>query len=374
MLKVAVDAMGGDHAPQVVVEGALLAAQEFGVGLVLVGDQDAVNRELARHPTKPSSVQVVHAAQTITMHETPSAALKKKDSSLKVAFEMMKRGEVQAVVSAGNSGAMMATGMFVMGRLPQVARPAILIVVPSLSKGTVIIDAGANVDCKPHHLVQFAFMGAIYAEKVQQIDRPRVGVLSNGEEQGKGNDLTRAASEELSATMLNFIGYVEGRDVFNGKVDVIVCDGFTGNIALKTMEGAASFAGDVLKRAFQQSYSTRIAYLLSRNSLRQAYRCLDYAEYGGAPLLGLDGVGIVAHGGSNPRAIKNAIGAAKDAVQQDINGHISRALADMAGSGEKKDGFPRKIWQRIKSRIDSLGDKPPATEDETEERKGEAKR
>jgi phosphate acyltransferase len=374
MLKVAVDAMGGDHAPQVVVEGALLAAQEFGVGLVLVGDQDAVNRELARHPTKPSSVQVVHAAQMITMHETPSAALKKKDSSLKVAFEMMKRGEVQAVVSAGNSGAMMATGMFVMGRLPQVARPAILIVVPSLSKGTVIIDAGANVDCKPHHLVQFAFMGAIYAEKVQQIDRPRVGVLSNGEEQGKGNDLTRAASEELSATMLNFIGYVEGRDVFNGKVDVIVCDGFTGNIALKTMEGAASFAGDVLKRAFQQSYSTRIAYLLSRNSLRQAYRRLDYAEYGGAPLLGLDGVGIVAHGGSNPRAIKNAIGAAKDAVQQDINGHISRALADMAGSGEKKDGFPRKIWQRIKSRIDSLGDKPPATEDETEERKGEGKR
>ncbi|HEX2260248.1 MAG TPA: phosphate acyltransferase, partial [Candidatus Binatia bacterium] len=163
------------------------------------------------------------------------------------------------------------------------------------------------------------------------------------------------------------------RDVFNGKVDVIVCDGFTGNIALKTMEGAASFAGDVLKGAFQKSFSTRLGYLMSRNSLREAYRRLDYAEYGGAPLLGLDGVGIVAHGGSNPRAIKNAIRAAKDAVQQDINGHISRALADMAGSGEKKDGFPRKIWQRIKSRIDSLGDKP-ANEEETEERKGEAKR
>jgi phosphate acyltransferase len=264
--------------------------------------------------------------------------------------------------------------MFVMGRLPQVARPAILIVVPSLSQGTVIIDAGANVDCKPHHLVQFAFMGAIYAEKVLHIDRPRVGVLSNGEEQGKGNDLTRAASQELSATMLNYIGYVEGRDVFNGNVDVIVCDGFTGNIALKTMEGTASFAGDVLKKAFQKSFSTRIGYLLSRDSLRQAYRRLDYAEYGGAPLLGLEGVGIVAHGGSNPQAIKNAIGAAKDAVQQDINGHISRALADMASSGEKKDGFPRKIWQRIKSKIDSLGDKPPASEGETEERKGEAKR
>jgi glycerol-3-phosphate acyltransferase PlsX len=373
MLKVAVDAMGGDHAPQVVVEGALLAGHEFGVGLVLVGDQDAVNRELARYPVKPPSVEVIHAAQTIAMNETPSAALKKKDSSMKIAFEMMKRGEVQAVVSAGNSGAMMATGMFVMGRLPQVARPAILIVVPSVSRGTVIIDAGANVDCKPHHLVQFAFMGAIYAEKVQEIDRPRVGVLSNGEEQGKGNDLTRAASEELSATMLNYIGYVEGRDVFNGKVDVIVCDGFTGNIALKTMEGAAGFAGDVLKGAFQKSLSTRLGYLMSRKSLREAYRRLDYAEYGGAPLLGLDGVGIVAHGGSNPRAIKNAIRAAKHEVEQDINGHISRALADMAGGGEKKDGFPRKIWQRIKSKIDALGDKP-ASEDETEERKGEAKR
>ena len=162
---------------------------------------------------------------------------------MKIAFEMMKRGEVQAVVSARNSGAMMATGMFVMGRLPQVARPAILIVVPGLSKGTVIIDAGANVDCKPHHLVQFAFMGAIYAEKVQGIASPRVGVLSNGEEEGKGNDLTRAASQELAATSLNYIGYVEGRDVFNGKVDVIVCDGFTGNIALKTMEGVAEFRG-----------------------------------------------------------------------------------------------------------------------------------
>jgi glycerol-3-phosphate acyltransferase PlsX len=163
MLKIAVDAMGGDHAPQVVVEGGLLASLELGVDLVLVGDKDAVERELARYPTQSSAVEVVHASQIIAMDESPSSALKKKESSLKIAFEMMKRGEVQAVVSAGNSGAMMATGMFVMGRLPQVARPAILIVVPGRSKGTVIIDAGANVDCKPHHLVQFAFMGAIYA-------------------------------------------------------------------------------------------------------------------------------------------------------------------------------------------------------------------
>jgi glycerol-3-phosphate acyltransferase PlsX len=268
---------------------------------------------------------------------------------------------------------MMATGMFVMGRLPQVARPAILIVVPGLSKGTVIIDAGANVDCKPHHLVQFALMGAIYAEKVQGIASPRVGVLSNGEEEGKGNDLTRAASQELVATSLNYVGYVEGRDVFNGKVDVIVCDGFTGNIALKTMEGVASFAGDVLKEAFQKNLSSKLGYFMSRSSLREAYRRLDYAEYGGAPLLGLDGVGIVAHGGSSARAIKNAIRAAKEEVQQDINGHISQVLGEMGGSGEKRHGLPSKIWQRIKSKIDLLGDKPSG-ESEIEERHGEAKR
>lgn len=371
MLRIAVDAMGGDRAPEVVVEGAVWAAQEFGVDLVLVGQKDAVERELTHHPTKSSMVELVHASQMIAMDESPSSALKKKDSSMKIAFEMMKRGEVQAVVSAGNSGAMMATGMFVMGRLPQVARPAILIVVPGLSKGTVIIDAGANVDCQPRHLVQFAFMGSIYAEKVQGIASPRIGVLSNGEEERKGNDLTRAASAELAATSLNYIGYVEGRDVFNDKVDVIVCDGFTGNIALKTMEGVAGFAGDVLKEAFQRSLTSRLGYLMSRKSLREAYRRLDYAEYGGAPLLGLDGVGIVAHGGSSPRAIKNAIRAAKHAVQQDINGHITRVLGDIAAN-DKKEGFPRKIWQRIKLKIDSLGE--PSTESDIEERQGEVKR
>ena len=372
MPKVAVDAMGGDHAPGVVVEGALLAARELAVEVVLVGQKQSVEQELARHGT-PSSLKIFPASEVVAMHESPSAALRKKDSSLKAAFEMMKRGEVDAVVSAGNSGAMMATGMFVMGRLSEVARPAILIVVPSLAKGTVIIDAGANVDCKPKHLVQFGFMASIYAERVLGIASPRVGVLSNGEEEGKGNDLTRAASEQLSATSLNYIGYVEGRDIFNGKVDVIVCDGFTGNVALKTMEGAAAFAGEVLKRAFQKNLSARLGYLLSRNSLRDAYGRLDYAEYGGAPLIGLDGVAIIAHGGSNPRAIKNAIRVARDAVQQDVNRHITEALGEMAGmSGERKDGLPRKIWQRIKSKIESLGDKPGAVA-EKEEREGDEK-
>jgi len=371
MPKIAIDAMGGDHAPHAVIEGALLAVEDFGAELVLVGDQNAIARELAKHPAAPE-FQVVPAAQVVPMHESPSAALRKKDSSITVAFELMRRGEVDAVVSAGNSGAMMAIGMFVMGTLAHVARPAILVVVPSMGKGTVIVDAGANVDCKPRHLVQFGLMGSIYADRVLGVPQPRVGVLSNGEEDGKGNDLTRAASEQLSATSLNYIGYVEGRDIFNGKVDVIVCDGFTGNIALKSMEGVASFAGEVLKKAFKKNISSRLGYLLSRKSLSEAYRRLDYAEYGGAPLIGLDGVAIIAHGGSNPRAIKNAIRAARDAVNQEVNRHIAEVLSEVdgaAGVKVKKEGLPRKLWERFKSKIESLGDKTESVDESEEQRK-----
>lgn len=357
MPKIAVDAMGGDRAPGVVIEGVLRARQELGVDIVLVGPPEAIAAELAKHPGAPEFV-IAPASQIVPMHESPSIALRKKDSSMKVAFEMMKRGEADAVVSAGNSGAMMALGMFVMGTLSQVARPAILVVVPSLGKGTVIVDAGANVDCKPKHLLQFGLMGSIYAESVLGVVKPRVGVLSNGEESSKGTDLTRAASALLGATALNYIGYVEGRDIFNDKVDVVVCDGFTGNVALKTMEGVASFAGDVLKGAFQQNLTSKVGYLMSRNSLRAAYRKLDYAEYGGAPLIGLDGVAIVAHGGSNPLAIKNAIRLATDAVDHEVNRQIAQALAALDGAGsDKKEGLPRKLWERVKSKIESLGDK-----------------
>jgi phosphate acyltransferase len=369
MPKIAVDAMGGDHAPQVVVEGAILAAQELGVEVVLVGQKEVVSKELARQ-SPGATLEIVPASEAIAMHESPSSALRKKDSSMKVAFEMMKRGEVDAVVSAGNSGAMMATGMFVMGTLAQVARPAILIVVPSPQGGTVIIDAGANVDCKPRHLLQFGLMGASYAERILSIGNPRVGVLSNGEEESKGNELTRAASELLAAAQVNYIGYVEGRDIFNGKVDVVVCDGFTGNVALKTMEGLASFAGEVLKGAFQRNVLSRLGYLMSRQALREAYRRLDYAEYGGAPLIGLEGVAIIAHGGSGPRAIKNAIRAARDEVEQDVNRHIDEILSDGAAAEGKKEGLPQKIWQRIKSKIESLGDEPESPVETEEQKRG----
>lgn len=375
MLKIAVDAMGGDRAPSVVVEGALLAAQEFDVEVVLVGQKDAVEKELARHTPKFPPLPVVPASQVVAMEESPSSALKKKDSSMKVAFDMMRRGEVQAVVSAGNSGAMMATGMFILGTLAQVDRPAILVAVPGLGRGAVIIDAGANVDCKPRHLVQFGLMGSIYAEQVLGISKPRVGVLSNGEEGSKGNDLTRAASELLSSTPVHYIGYVEGRDIFNGKVDVIVCDGFTGNVTLKTMEGVASFVVEVLRSAFHKSVLSRLGYLLSRRALRGAYRRLDHAEHGGAPLLGLDGVAIVAHGGSDHRAIKNAIRVAKETVTHDVNRHINEVLGQSAvAGGDSKDKFSRKIWQRIKSKIETLGDKTGSeSEEEEEEEKGGGK-
>ena len=358
MLKIAVDAMGGDRAPGAVVEGALLAAKELGVEVLLVGEKEAVKGALASCPLKSPSVEIVPASQSIAMDESPSAALRKKDSSMRVAFELMKQGAVQAVVSAGNSGAMMATGMFVMGNLPQVERPAILVVIPTLGKGTVIIDAGANVDCKPRHLLQFGLMGSIYAERVLGISQPRVGVLSNGEEEGKGNDLTRAASEQLSSTGLNYIGYVEGRDICGGEVDVVVCDGFTGNVTLKTMEGVASFIVGVLKDAFRQSLMSRLGYLLSRKSLHKAYSRLDHAEYGGAPLLGLEGVAIIAHGGSGPKAIKNAIRVATEAVSHDVNRHIIEVLGELGElGGEKGDKFPSRVWQRIRSKIEGFAEK-----------------
>jgi glycerol-3-phosphate acyltransferase PlsX len=335
MPKIAVDAMGGDHAPAIVVEGALLAAQDVDAELILVGDKLAVERECLRIGGKLPRFSIINATQTVSMDESPSVALRKRDSSMKVAFEMIKRSEAQAVVSAGNSGAMMAIGMLVIGTLPQVTRPAILAIVPGTSKGTIIIDAGANVDCKPRQLLQFGIIGSVYAQRGLGIVNPRVGVLSNGEEDSKGNELTRAASELLDSAPVNYVGYVEGRDFFNGKVDVIVCDGFTGNVALKTMEGVASFAGEILKSGFEKSWLSRLGYLLTRQSLRHAYRKLDYAEYGGARLLGLDGVAIVAHGGSTALAIKNAIRVASESVSQNVNGHVSAALESMAQAANR---------------------------------------
>lgn len=375
MIRIAVDAMGGDRAPGLVVEGAILAANELDVEVVLVGQKDAVERELATHSSNHSAIEIVHASQTVAMGASPTSSLKKKDTSMRVGFELMKRGEVQAVVSAGNSGAMLAMGMVILGKLPYVERPAILVVLPSTpGKGPVMIDGGANTECKPHHLVQFGMMGSIYAEKVLSVSRPRVGILSNGVEDGKGTDLTRAANEQLAATPLNCIGYVEGRDMTNGRVDVVVCDGFTGNVVLKTMEGVASWVVNVLKDAFQQSQMSRLGLLMSRGSLRAAYHRMDYAEYGGAPLIGLDGVVIIAHGGSSPKAIKNAIRVAKETVSHDVNRYIIDSLESLTKGGEGKEKkLTRRVWRQIRSKIDTLGDKAPDQMEEGEtERDGKS--
>jgi len=318
--------MGGDHGPGVVVAGALQAVRKYGVEVTFVSVSDAVEAELSRHNFTPSAVRVLPAATSIDMHDSPTRALRQQHSSMRIAFEQLKAGKGDAVVSAGNSGAMLAIGMFVLGRLPEVDRPAILAVSPSISGGTVLLDGGANTDCKPRHLTQFAHMGAIYAEKILGISRPRVGILSNGEEDEKGNDLTRAAVRELRSTELNFVGHVEGRDITNGRVDVVVCDGFTGNVALKTIEGLGQFVSTSLKGAFRSSLLSRVGYLLCQRAMTRAYDRLDYAHYGGAPLVGLNGVAIVAHGGSSAKAIENAVRVAADAVSQNINGYIVNAL------------------------------------------------
>jgi len=327
MQRIAIDAMGGDHAPGVIVEGAVQAAREYDVAVMLVGHEEAVRSELA-HYSKASrlDIEIAHAPACIGMRDSPSKALKIRDSSLRIAFDFVKRGEASAVVSAGNSGAMLALGMFVLGRLPGVDRPAILAVGPSESGRTVLIDGGANTDCKPRQLVQFAVMGSIYAEKILGIDKPRVGLLSNGEEDEKGTEFTRRVALELRGTGLNYIGYAEGRDITSGRVDVVVCDGFTGNIALKTMEGVGRLARNALRNSFQTSWLSRLGFLLSQSAIREGYGRLDYANYGGAPLVGLDGIAIVAHGGSSAKAIKNAIRVAREAVSRDVNRSIVAAL------------------------------------------------
>jgi glycerol-3-phosphate acyltransferase PlsX len=235
----------------------------------------------------------------------------------------------------------------------------------------VIIDAGANVDCKPDHLLHFAIMGCVYAEQVLTIPTPRVGLLSNGEEETKGNELTRAARELIADTALNYVGYVEGRDIFDGRADVIVCDGFTGNVVLKTMEGVAGFVGEIMKGAFTKNLPSRLGYLMSRKALREAYSRVDYAEYGGAPLLGLDGVAIIAHGRSSPRAIKNAVRVASESVAHDVNGHISEALqAARAVAAPEADHFPRRMWRRIKSKIETLSERSPGELEGKEQKRG----
>lgn len=329
-MKIAIDAMGGDYAPSQVVEGAVLAAREFDVSLILVGDKTSIEDELAKHEWKSLPISIKHASQVVGMDESPGQAMrKKKDSSIKICFDLVKNGEAGAVVSAGNSGAAMAAGIFVLRNLKSVDRPAIAVIMPTKKEPVVVLDAGGNVDCKPLNLVQFALMGSVYAKYILKKDNPKIGVLSNGEEEGKGTDLTRETHEILkgsSFNYLNYLGYVEGRDIFSGDVDVVVCDGFVGNVVLKTTEGVAEALISMLKKEIMASLPAKIGYLLAKGALLKVKKKVDYAEYGGAPLLGIDGIGIISHGASDARAIKNAIRVASECAKNKLNRHLLEEL------------------------------------------------
>src|SRR5919108_5192196 len=324
-MKIAVDAMGGDNGPAIVVEGAVAAVRELGASVILVGDSAAIEKELGRLGPTDAGLEVRHASQVVGMAETPSHALRRKrDSSLRVAAELVRDGKASAFISAGTTGAAMAISMFVIGVLRGIDRPAIAAVLPSLRGFTVLIDAGANITPKPWHLFQFAIMGHVYARDILGIERPRVGLLSIGEEEGKGNDLTREAYNLLRQLPLNFAGNVEGRDLYNGNVDVIVCDGFIGNVALKVSEGLVSAVRFLLKESLKSTISSQVGFLLSRRAFDDFKKRLDYAEYGGAPLLGLKGVCIVGHGSSNANAIKNAVRGAGGVFARRIKSQIEK--------------------------------------------------
>jgi len=341
MARIAVDAMGGDHAPGVVVEGAVQACRELGVDVILVGDETRIRGELVRlGAADQKGITVRHASQVVEMHEHPGQAIRKKrDASIRVIFDLVKSGEADAAMSAGNSGAMLAAALFVLGRLPGVERPAIVTFLPTLEGRVALMDAGANVDVKPLHLVQFALLGEVYVRRVVGIPRPRIGVLSNGEELSKGTALTRSAVEILSRHEgIDFRGYAEGKDLFSGDFDLVVTDGFTGNVVLKTAEGTAWAFRQFLKRNIEDSALAKIGALFMKPVFDGVRKKLDYAEYGGAPLVGCAGTVILAHGRSGARAIKNAIRTANEAAgalgdaSEEITLACERAAALMASS------------------------------------------
>jgi phosphate acyltransferase len=329
MLTIAVDAMGGDQAPRPEVEGAIRAARHLGCKVILVGQEELVRRELeGQKGWQDLPIEIVHASERITMHDSAARAVRaKRDSSLRVASRLVRDGCAQGFVSAGNTGAVMATAKVVLGLVPGVDRPASVGVLPTVKGSPVLlVDVGANVDCSPRMLAQFAVMAEIYSRNILRRPKPRVGLLSIGEEDHKGNDLTRAAWPLLQNLKLNFVGNVEGRDIYAGDVDVIVCDGFIGNVALKVSEGIVEMVKSLLHESLEATLTRKIGYVLSKTAYADFKKRLDYSEYGGAPLLGVRGVCIICHGRSNSNAIHNAIRVAMEFSGAGINQVIEEEL------------------------------------------------
>lgn len=331
---IAVDAMGGDHGPEVVVSGAISAARRFGVRILLYGEQQAVETALSQHDTASLDIDIVATSQSIDMDEHPAQAVRRKpDSSIMRSIRAVKDGDAAAMVSAGNSGAVMAGALMTLGRITGIDRPAIASYMPSRGSRTLVLDLGAVTDPKPATLVQFALMGQTYARYVLNVDEPTIGLLSNGEEPGKGNQLTVAAHVLLKETPgIDFYGNVEGKDIALGTTNIVVTDGFTGNVALKTAEGTASFLLDTIRDQIRASPMRKLAALLLKPAFREAAKRLDYAEIGGAPLLGVDGTAIISHGRSNELAIENAIGVAIRSSEQNLPTRIAERVAQVPTS------------------------------------------
>jgi glycerol-3-phosphate acyltransferase PlsX len=327
-MRIVLDAMGGDAAPEIPIAGAVAALEEIDdVEIILTGDEGQLAPLLAARRYPRERLTLHHASERVAMEEAPTAGLRRKrDSSISVGLRLLKEGRAEAFFSAGNTGAVMAHSLLTLGRIPGVARPAIATIFPTRRELCILMDVGANVDCKPAHLVQFAIMGCVYASDVFQVERPRVALLNIGEEPNKGNEQARETYAALARTGLNFVGNVEGRDILNGAADVIVTDGFIGNILLKFSESVLYFINFGMKRELRRSLVARAGALLLKPALGRMRRRLDYAEYGGAPLLGVDGISIIGHGRSSAKAVKNAIRAAKISVERDVNGDIRRAF------------------------------------------------
>jgi glycerol-3-phosphate acyltransferase PlsX len=319
--------MGGDRSPEVIARGAIEAAQikDKQLRIILVGEEEGIRSALERIDLDSSTIDVVHAPETIGMSESPATAIRrKKNASIPVAVNLLKEGKADAFVSAGNTGAVVASSLVTLGRIPGVARPAITTFWPNQGRGAVVLDVGANYECTPKHLYQFAIMGTVFAERHLGIENPRMGLLNIGEEPSKGNELVKETYKLLQNADMNFIGNVEGRDVFGGAADVVVCDGFVGNVALKLSESIISFLTHIVKQEVKKRYLAKMGAMFMRGAFSSVGSMLDYAEYGGAPLLGANGVVIISHGKSSSRAIKNAILVAERFVRQDVNKHIEK--------------------------------------------------
>lgn len=338
--------MGGDHAPATAVEGAVLAAREYQTATILTGIESELRAELAKFPDADDlPIEIKHADEVVDMHDSPSKVVRgKRKSSMKIGLDLVKEGSAQAFVSAGNTGAVLAYSTFILRPLKGVDRPAIAVQLPTLKGSSILLDAGANVDCKTNQLFQFALMGHVYAKYVLEQPNPTVGLLSIGEEDSKGNETTKEVFKMLKRTNLNFIGNLEGNEVYRGNADVIVCDGFIGNVALKISESLAEMIGANLKEMFTSSLSGKMGYLLLKDKMAEFKKKVDYSEKGGAPLLGINGVCMIAHGSSSGKAIKNAIARATELIDKEINLHICE---DIEGHLGDKGSF----WKQIKEMV-----------------------